>query len=60
MDGGVINPNWKDVQGRGPDHCRSILIEQGVTFDEDGHASISQRVTWDELRRRDEAEPVQE
>lgn len=60
MDGGVINPNWKDAQGRGQDHCRRILIAQGVTFDEDGHASISQRVTWDELRRRDEAEPVQE
>lgn len=59
-DGGMIHPNWKDAQGRGPDHCRCILTEQGVTFDEDGHASISQRVTWDELRRRDEAEPLHE
>ena len=57
MDGGRINPNWIDAQGRGAAHCLQLLVEQGVRF-VDGHASNSQRVTWDELRRRDESEPV--
>ena len=58
-EGGVVNPNWRDGAGRGPDHCRQLLEEQGVRF-VDGHADQSQRVTWDELRRRDETEPVSE
>jgi alkylated DNA nucleotide flippase Atl1 len=57
MDGGYINPNWKDSEGRGPDHCRELLEQQGVPFDGD-RAAPSQRVTWDELRRRDE-QPVE-
>jgi alkylated DNA nucleotide flippase Atl1 len=59
MDGGVINPNWHDSEGRGPDYCKQLLEEQGVTFADD-RADPSQRVTWDELRRRDETEPVAE
>jgi alkylated DNA nucleotide flippase Atl1 len=59
MDGGFINPNWRDSAGRGPDHCRRLLEEDGVRFVDD-HADHGQRVTWDELRRRDEAEPVPE
>ncbi|TQM36029.1 MGMT family protein [Pseudonocardia cypriaca] len=58
MDGGVINPSWKDKDGRGPDYCRQLLEEQGIRFEGD-RADKSQRVTWDELRRRDEAEPVE-
>lgn len=58
MDGGVINPNWKDSQGRGPDYCRTLLEQQGVIFDGD-RAVAHQRVTWDELRRRDEEQPVE-
>jgi alkylated DNA nucleotide flippase Atl1 len=59
MEGGFINPNWRDSAGRGPDHCRRLLEEDGVRFVED-HVDHSQRVTWDELRRRDETQPVQE
>jgi alkylated DNA nucleotide flippase Atl1 len=59
MEGGVINPSWHDSQGRGPDYCEQLLREQGVRFT-DGRADESQRVSWDELRRRDEAEPVPE
>jgi alkylated DNA nucleotide flippase Atl1 len=59
MDGGVINPNWHDSEGRGPDYCKQLLEEQGVTFADD-RADPSRRVTWDELRRRDETEPVAE
>jgi alkylated DNA nucleotide flippase Atl1 len=59
MDGGVVNPNWHGDQGRGPEYCQQLLREQGVRFI-DGHADPSQRVTWDELRRRDEGEPVAE
>jgi alkylated DNA nucleotide flippase Atl1 len=58
MVGGQINPNWVDAQGRGPEHCKQLLLQQGVRFDENGCADVSQRVSWDELRRRDEAEPV--
>lgn len=59
MDGGRINPNWVDEEGRGPDYCMQLLSEQGITFDDEGRANKSQRVTWDELRRRDELEPVE-
>lgn len=59
MEGGLINPNWHDDAGRGPEHCRQLLEEGGIKF-VDGHADEAQRVAWDELRRRDEAEPVQE
>jgi alkylated DNA nucleotide flippase Atl1 len=59
MEGGVINPNWHDSEGRGSDYCRQLLEEQGVTF-ADNLADPSRRVTWDELHRRDETEPVAE
>ncbi|MFC8297549.1 hypothetical protein ACWEOR_04085 [Micromonospora chalcea] len=58
MDGGVVNPKWHDRHGHGPDHCRQLLRDQGVRF-VDGRADPSQRVAWDELRRRDEDEPVE-
>jgi len=59
MEGGLINPNWHDDAGRGPEYCRQLLEEGGIKFI-DGHADESQRVAWDELRRRDEVEPVGE
>jgi alkylated DNA nucleotide flippase Atl1 len=59
MEGGIVNPNWHDSEGCGPDYCQQLLKEQGVRFI-DGHADPSQRVTWDEFRRRDETEPVAE
>lgn len=58
-DGGRINPKWRDSEGRGPEYCRKSLEDQGVRFDGDV-ADQRQRVTWDELRRRDESEPVTE
>jgi alkylated DNA nucleotide flippase Atl1 len=59
MDGGVINPNWVDAKGRGSEYCQQLLSDQGVKFDDSGRADPSQRVAWDELRRRDESEPVE-
>lgn len=59
MEGGRINPKWRDSQNRGPEYCRQLLESQGVRFDND-LADARQRVTWDELRRRDESEPVTE
>jgi hypothetical protein len=59
MEGGRINPKWRDSEGRGPEHCRHLLEQQGVRFKDDT-ADLSQRVSWDELRRRDESEPVVE
>jgi alkylated DNA nucleotide flippase Atl1 len=58
MDGGVINPNWRDSKGRGPSYCRQLLEEQGVEFNGD-YAAKSHRVAWDELLRRDKDEPVE-
>jgi alkylated DNA nucleotide flippase Atl1 len=58
-DGGRINPKWRDSEGRGPEYCRQLLEDQGVRFDGDV-ADQRQRVTCDELRRRDESEPVTE
>jgi alkylated DNA nucleotide flippase Atl1 len=60
MEGGFINPKWHDSQGRGPEYCRQLLEQQGVTFNDEGFADHCRRVTWDELRRRDETEPVHE
>ncbi len=59
MDSGKVNPNWCDSEGRGPDHCRRLLEEQGITFVKD-HASSSQRVSWATLAERDRAEDVPE
>jgi hypothetical protein len=42
LEGGVIDPNWHDSQGRGPDYCEKLLQEQGVRFI-DGRADESQR-----------------
>ncbi len=52
MEGGTVNPNWRDSQGRGPVECRRRLEAQGVRFQGE-HADPAQRVTWDELQRRD-------
>jgi alkylated DNA nucleotide flippase Atl1 len=59
MEGGAINPKWIDSKGRGPDYCEQLLRQQGIRF-VDGRADTTQRVPWDELWRRDEAEPVAE
>ncbi len=58
MEGGVINPKWRDSEMRGPDYCRRLLEKQGVKFDGD-YAAKGQRVAWDELLRRDKDEPVE-
>lgn len=58
MDCGRISPNWVDEAGLSPDYCIQMLVDQGIAFDEEGRANKNQRVTWDELRRRDESEPV--
>ena len=52
MEGGFISEHWLDSAGRGPEECRRRLDEEGVRFDEVGRADPSQRVAWDELRRR--------
>jgi len=60
MEGGRINPQWRDAEGRGPEECRKRLEQVGVRFADDGHADPAQRVTWDVLRQRDQEEPVAE
>lgn len=59
MDNGKVNPNWRDSEGRGPDHCQRLLEDQGIKF-VNGHASGSQRVSWATLAERDKVEEVPE
>jgi len=51
-EGGVISPAWRDSDGHDHTHCRRLLHQQGVRFS-GGRADPGQRVTWDELHRRD-------
>lgn len=60
MEGGRINPQWRDADGRGPEECHKRLEQVGVRFVDDEHADPLQRVTWDVLRERDQEEPVAE
>ena len=53
LEGGLISPNWDDPLGRGPAECRRRLEAERITFDENGRADPSRRVTWDELMLRD-------
>lgn len=57
MEGGRINPAWQDSEGRGPAECLRRLEAEGVRFDNDC-ADPSQRVTWDELHRRDASQAI--
>jgi alkylated DNA nucleotide flippase Atl1 len=57
-EGGFISPNWVDSAGRGPDYCKQLLMDDDIDFDEEGRADPAKRVSWDELKRRDESEPV--
>lgn len=59
MDNGKVNPNWRDSEGRGPEHCMRLLTEQGIKF-VNGHASSSQRISWAILAERDKSEDVPE
>lgn len=57
MEGGTINPNWRDGEGRGPAECRRRLEEDdGVPFNEEDVADPTRRVAWDELMKRDALE----
>ncbi len=60
MNDGVINAKWRDAEGRGPEYCRQLLIDQKVEFDDDGRADKTRKVDWHELKRRDESEEVNE
>jgi alkylated DNA nucleotide flippase Atl1 len=57
-EGGFISSNWVDSEGRGPGYCRKLLMDDGIVFDGEGRANPSRRVSWDELKQRDESEPV--
>ncbi|MGQ0839675.1 hypothetical protein [Actinokineospora sp.] len=59
VDDGSVNPRWHDRNGQGPEHCRQLLEQQGITFVDD-RASSGQRVSWAVLAERDRTEPVQE
>ncbi|MDG4795046.1 hypothetical protein [Micromonospora sp. WMMD1082] len=52
LDGGRINPRWRHGPDGGIQRCRELLEQQGVRF-AGGIADRTQRVLWDELRRRD-------
>jgi len=58
MQGGRISPEWKSDKGLGPEECRRRLEEDGIVFSEEGLADGKQRVSWDELMRRDAADSL--
>jgi hypothetical protein len=55
--GGVIHPYWHGIADHDEKYLYDLLRQQGVRFI-DGHADPSQRVTWDELQRRDCGETI--
>jgi alkylated DNA nucleotide flippase Atl1 len=56
---GLIHPNWRDAEGRGPEEARRRLRAEGVQFDEDNRARQEFRVRWDVLRQRDDQAPAE-
>jgi hypothetical protein len=54
--GAVIHPYWHGIADHDEVCLSDLLRQQGVRFI-DGRADPSQRVSWDELRRRDFGEP---
>jgi alkylated DNA nucleotide flippase Atl1 len=58
LEGGIIAPNWRTSDGKGPEECRRRLGEEGVGFEEGDRADRKARVAWDELMRRDAAASV--
>ena len=58
LQGGIVNPEWEDDAGNGPDECRRRLADEGIAFDPGGHADPARRVTWDILMARDAAESL--
>jgi alkylated DNA nucleotide flippase Atl1 len=50
--GGVVPPEWKDDDGRGPEECERRLREENVPFEEDGRAAPSARIGWEEIKAR--------
>lgn len=50
--GGSIPSDWHSDDGGGAEECRRRLEEEGVTFDDGGHALGQHRVGWEEIRSR--------
>jgi alkylated DNA nucleotide flippase Atl1 len=48
---GIVNPEWVDGQGNGPEYCQALLEREGVRFIA-GHADKGQQVNFEELRAR--------
>ena len=46
---GQVSPGWANAAGDGPAHARAMLEGEGVTFDDTGVASPSQRWTPDSI-----------
>lgn len=52
LKGGLIAPDWRDDDGRGPDECKRRLRAEGISFDEHGAASSDARIGYEELQER--------
>lgn len=50
--GGVIPPDWRDDDGRGPDECARRLRAEMVAFTDDGRAGPAARIGWEEIKGR--------
>jgi len=49
---GLVSPRWRSESGGGPDECRAMLADEGLSFLEDGSADAGARVAHEELTRR--------
>ena len=49
--GGRIAPGWRDRDGGGPQACRDLLLDEGLTFVA-GRADPARAVRWEELLLR--------
>jgi alkylated DNA nucleotide flippase Atl1 len=52
LKGGVIAPDWRDDDGKGPEECERRLRADGVDLDEDGIADPKARIGYEELQAR--------
>ena len=49
--GGLIPPDWRDDDGRGPEECERRLRAEGIEFQGDV-ASATFRIGWEEIKSR--------
>lgn len=49
---GVIPPEWRDDDGRGPEECERRLRDEEVPFTDDGRAAPQARIGYEQIKAR--------